>query len=250
MADNILEQQAALLQQAGLEQILGMYDLVPDILFWVKDNRHRFLFANQLLLSHVGLTRLQDLLGKTDFDFSPHYLAAQYAKDDEKVLAGQIVNERLEMNMCLDGEIAWYLTSKRPIINSQSEIIGSYGITRHLQKTASTLSGIKAVQQPVDYIREHFQSNITIEQLAELVHVSVSALERRFKKHLKKTPWQFLTEVRLENARRLLVETDLPISQIGYDSGFSDHSYFAKQFKLFFGELPSIFREQYQKKLG
>ena len=87
----------------------------------------------------------------------------------------------------------------------------------------------------------------TIEDLAEVAHLSVSALERRFKRYLTKTPKQFINEIRLENARRLLVETNIPISQVGEETGFSEHSYFSKQFRLFFGELPSEFRSNYRQ---
>ena len=80
--------------------------------------------------------------------------------------------------------------------------------------------------------------------MAAIAYLSVSALERRFKKYLAKTPKQFINEVRLENARKLLVETNIPISQIGEETGFNDHSYFSKQFRLFFGELPSTYRSK------
>ena len=66
--------------------------------------------------------------------------------------------------------------------------------------------------------------------------LSVSALERRFKA-FSETPNQFINEVRLENARKLLVETRLPVSQVAY-SGFPEPSYFTKQFRRLFGEIP------------
>ena len=106
---------------------------------------------------------------------------------------------------------------------------------------------MEAVKAPVEYIRKNYHQPISIETLAETAYLSVSALERRFKKYLAKTPKQFINEVRLENARKLLVETDMPISQIGDETGFSDHSYFSKQFRLLFDELPSDFRKNYRQ---
>jgi len=59
---------------------------------------------------------------------------------------------------------------------------------------------------------------------------------------LAKTPNQVINEIRLENARKLLVETRLPISQIAYQCGFAEPSYFSKQFRRLFGEIPSQMR--------
>ncbi len=123
-------------------------------------------------------------------------------------------------------------------------MIGTYGVTRHLQKTSKALSHVRAIEEPVKFIREHYHRQISIDELAELAHLSVSALERHFKKHLAKTPNQFINEVRLENARKLLIETQLPISQVAYQCGFSEPSYFSKQFRRLFGEIPSQMRSQ------
>lgn len=234
------------LEQMGVHQLVNMFDLLPGVLFWVKDKNHLFMHANQAFIEHKKVKGLEQIIGKSDFDFSPSHLAKQFIRDDDKILAGQHVTERLEMNMSQSGDTAWYATSKRPITNKEGKIIGSYGITRHLQKQTKALSGVEAVKEPVDYIRQNYHLHFTVDELAEVAHLSVSALERRFKKYLGKTPKQLINEVRLENARKLLVETNIPIAQVGEDTGFTDHSYFSKQFRLFFGELPSEFRRNYR----
>jgi len=233
--------------QMGIKQLISMFDLLPGVLFWIKDSQHNFIHANQSFIEHKGVKGIEHIIGKTDFDFSPAHLAKQFIRDDDKIIAGQHVTERLEMNISQTGETAWFSTSKRPICNENGKVIGSYGITRHLQKQAMALSGVEAIKIPVDYIRKNYQNPFTIEDLAEVAHLSVSALERRFKKYLAKTPKQFINEIRLENARKLLVETNIPISQVGDQTGFPEHSYFSKQFRLFFGELPSEFRLNYRQ---
>ena len=235
------------LNNMGIKQLMEMFDLFPGILFWIKDKNHKFIHVNQEFIEHSNLSGPADILGKTDFDLFPIHLARQFFRDDNKVLAGKEVTERLEMNINHKGDRAWYATSKRPIINEYNEIVGSYGITRHLEKQALALSGAEALKIPVDYIREHYQQNFSIDKLAEISYLSVSALERRFKKYLNKTPKQFISEVRLENAQKLLVETNIPISQVGDESGFTNPSYFTQQFRSFFDELPSDFRKNYQR---
>jgi len=232
-------------EKMGVTQLISMFDLLPGVLFWIKDNKHNFIHANQAFIEHHEVKGIEEIIGKTDYDFAPDHIAKQFIRDDEKVLAGKSVTERLEMNMTKSGDTAWYATSKCAITNGQGIIIGSYGITRHLEKQAKALSYVEAVKEPVDYIRKNYAQQFTIEELAAVAYLSVSALERRFQKYLAKTPKQFINEIRLENARKLLIETTMPISQVGDETGFGDHSYFSKQFRLFFGELPSDFRNNY-----
>jgi len=239
-------------EQAGIEklintfsikQIIDMFDLMPDVLFWVKDKNCRFVYANQYFLQHIGVTSIAQLTGLSDFDFSPAHIAKQFNVDDKKVMHGEVVNNRLEMNHTESGDIAWFTTSKRPLYNEQGKPIGSYGITRHLEKTSLALAGMDALKKPVTYIRQNYMQPICLEELANITHLSISALERRFKKYLGKTPKQFINEVRLENARRLLIETNNTIATIANDTGFADHSYFSRQFQKLFKQSPSVFRK-------
>lgn len=233
------------LQQMGIKQLIEMFDLLPGVLFWIKDKEHRFVHANKAFIEHHKLKSNVQVVGKSDYDLTPAHIAQQFIRDDEKIHTGGSVSERLEMNIDNAGKIAWYSTSKRPVIH-KDEIVGSYGITRQLEKMATTLSSLEAIKLPIEYIKNNYADPITVEQLAEEAHLSVSALERRFKKHLHQTPIQFLNQFRLQQARRLLVETNTPIADIADMCGFGDHSYFSKQFRINFAQLPSVFRDTYR----
>jgi PAS domain S-box-containing protein len=233
------------INQFSVKQIIEMFDLMPDVIFWVKDENSCFVYANQFFLEHIGVTTLAQIIGLSDFDFSPAHLAKQFSVDDQKVMAGEVVNNRLEMNNSKSGDIAWFTTSKRPLFDEQGKVIGSYGISRHLEKTSLVLSGMDALKEPVTYVRENYMQNICLKELAGITHLSISALERRFKKFLGKTPKQFINEVRLENARRLLIETDIAVAIIANNTGFTDHSYFSRQFRKLFKQSPSDFRQEH-----
>ncbi|GEA10960.1 response regulator transcription factor [Alteromonas sp. KUL49] len=228
----------------NVQTLIGMFDLVPNTLFWIKDEQCRFIHANQVFIEHSGMRCLSRIVGRTDYAISPPHLARQYILDDRKVMTGDIVTNRIELNMLSSGEFGWYSTSKRPLQNDDGTIVGTYGFTHHLEQTSQALSSIDAIRAPVEFVRENYQKDFTVEDLAKVSFLSVSALERRFKKHLGKTPKQFVNEVRLENARRMLTDTALPIVEIAYRCGFSEHSYFSRQFKKMFGTLPSALREQ------
>jgi AraC-like DNA-binding protein len=233
------------INQFSVKQIIEMFDLMPDVIFWVKDENNCFVYANQFFLEHIGVSSLAQIVGLSDFDFSPVHLAKQFAVDDQKVMHGEVVNNRLEMNNSQSGDIAWFTTSKRPLFDEQDKAIGSYGISRHLGKTSLVLSGMDALKEPVAYVRKNYMNNICLKELADITYLSISALERRFKKYLGKTPKQYINEVRLENARRLLIETNVAVATIANDTGFTDHSYFSRQFQKLFNQSPSAFRQEH-----
>lgn len=230
------------MQQLGVQHILNMFDLLPDIIFWIKDRDSRLMYVNQPFVENVGRKSASQLIGKTDYDCAPKHIAQQFITDDKRVMNGELVTKRLELNLDISGGISWYSTSKRPICNSMGEIIGSYGITHRLEKTADTLSDVENLSAPIKYIRQNFHREIKIKELADIAHLSISALERRFKKYLSKTPKQFINHLRLEHSRKLLIETNMPISEVAFQSGFAEPSYFSRQFKQLFNELPSDVR--------
>lgn len=236
--DNINNVQNAFVQDAGLTQVLNMYNVIPDVLFWVKDLQHRFIFANHAFLEKHGVSDIKYLVEKNELDLTFQHFSEKSMLDDNKVLQGETSVERMTINGNRQDESRWYLSTKRPIYNQKKEIIGLYGIARYVQHSAN----VDVMLIPVEYMKEHYQKNISIEDLAEMVHLSVSAFERRFKKLMNKTPWQLLLEIRVENAKRLLRESSLTIAEVGLACGFTDNCYFSKQFKKYCHLSPSHYR--------
>jgi AraC-like DNA-binding protein len=231
----------------GAEQNFAMLDLIPDTHAWIKNTQGRFVYANRLFFERFGFSSLQGLLGKSDYDLAPAFLAAKYCSDDAQVLNGSVVTDRLELIIAENQSGDWFLTSKWPIYNLRERIIGSFGISRHLNKTEGTAIPFRELRAPIDYICQHFGSKLSVEALADACNISVSALERRFKKHLKKTPHQYINEVRLDNARQMLLETDKPIGTIALETGFADHSHFTRAFTGKFGVAPRRVRQGREK---
>lgn len=227
----------------GAEQNFAMLDLIPDTHAWIKDIAGRFVYGNRLFFERFGFSSMQALLGKGDYDIAPPHMAEHYCSDDAHVLAGHVVTDRLEMIIGEGEAHDWFLTSKWPIYNPGGEVIGSFGISRHLNKTAGTAIPYRDLRAPVDYICQNFASNISVESLASACNISVSALERRFRKHLKKTPHQYITQVRLDNARQMLLDTDKAIGTIALETGFADHSHFTRAYTRNFGTTPSSARQ-------
>ena len=149
-----------IIKKAGVNQLIAAFDLLPDILFWVKDTDSRILHCNQHFIEHQGYKTLEQILLKTDFDFSPKHLAFQYVNDDKRVMEGYIVTDRLELNQTQQGELGWFSTSKHALKDHDGHVIGTYGVTRHLQKTSKALSHVRAIEEPVKFIREHYHRDL------------------------------------------------------------------------------------------
>lgn len=222
----------------ALEPAFRVLELLPDTHAWVKDCDGRFVRGNDLFYQRFGFSSVEDLTGKTDFDLAPADLARQYRTDDDQVLKGITVIDRLEL---IGGaaDVEWFLTSKWPVYNGHGNIIGSLGISRHLNRAEANTIPFQELSAPINYIRQHFADRISVADLATACNLSVSALERRFRKHLDKTPHQYITEVRLEHGKRLLSESDKAIGTIALETGFADHSHFTRAFRRHFGIAPS-----------
>ncbi len=95
------------------------------------------------------------------------------------------------------------------------------------------------------YVNHNYHNEITLENAATIANLSPPAFSRYFKKSANKTFIQFLNEIRVAHACRLLIEEDLPISSIGYTCGYSNVSYFIKQFKTITGFTPLSYRKKY-----
>lgn len=98
--------------------------------------------------------------------------------------------------------------------------------------------------QPVlQYIHEHYQEKISLEQLSESLHMNKNYFCKYFKQKIGKTPFSYLNEYRINRAAALLLETDAPITEIAMNTGFDNMSYFIRQFKHCKDCTPSTFRK-------
>lgn len=93
-----------------------------------------------------------------------------------------------------------------------------------------------------EHITRHFADRLTVGEAARLVHMSQPQLMKTFKKVAGMTLVVYLNHVRLSSAARMLKETAKSIAEIAFETGFSDQSYFDKQFKRAFGCTPKQFR--------
>lgn len=100
-----------------------------------------------------------------------------------------------------------------------------------------------------EYVTENFQKKIQLTEVANLANMTESAFSRYFKSRMNKPFSEFLSDVRISHACKLLHEADINISQVCYESGFNTLSNFNKQFKERMGVSPLVYRRDYQRTL-
>ncbi|WP_334328713.1 bifunctional transcriptional activator/DNA repair enzyme AdaA [Companilactobacillus sp. HBUAS59699] len=103
------------------------------------------------------------------------------------------------------------------------------------------------VQEIKLYLNNNYQRKLSLELIAEECHGSPFHLQRVFKKECGQTPLNYLTDLRLFQAKQLLSNTDLSVKVIAARVGFSSDTYFITTFKKHFAKTPEQFRLQEYK---
>jgi PAS domain S-box-containing protein len=106
-----------------------LLDLMPYVVY-IKDLDSRFVMANKTLAKLVGKDDPAQLLSLSDRDFFPAETAAIFRADEERVLAGETINEKEELVVFPNGQKRTLLTTKVPFRNNQEQICGLVGIGR------------------------------------------------------------------------------------------------------------------------
>lgn len=96
-----------------------------------------------------------------------------------------------------------------------------------------------------DYSFANFKDKILLEEIAAIANLTPNSFCRYFKAKTNKTYLQFVNEIRISHACRLLLEDEISIKQICYESGFNNFSSFHSMFKLITGKTPLSYKQSY-----
>lgn len=126
-----------------------LLELIPDTHAWVKDRQGHFVFGNRLFYERFGISSMQGLVGRDDFDLAPADMARRYRDDDDQVLKGSVITDRLELIGGPDGSVEWFLTSKWPVHDPAGAIQGSFGMSRHLNRSERKTVSYRDLNAPI-----------------------------------------------------------------------------------------------------
>ncbi len=110
--------------------------------------------------------------------------------------------------------------------------------------TENSLSVPKNIQAIKSYLETNFTDEITLDSLEKMFFVSKSYLLKEFKKQYGVSPLRYLTQLKLEKAKLLLLGSNMSISEIAYSLNYTSSAYFAETFKQFHGITPTDYRKK------
>lgn len=95
------------------------------------------------------------------------------------------------------------------------------------------------------YLERHFREEIDLDRLGEELNMSKRTFYRLFKRATGQSPLAYLIRLRIQNACDGLRNSDRPITQVAFDSGFTDSNYFTREFRKIIGETPTSYRSRW-----
>lgn len=113
---------------------------------------------------------------------------------------------------------------------------GKYGNT--LQQIAIEGSSTNQIREVIEYIIKHYEKSFKTEELAELANMSVPSLHRHFKEVTAMSPIQFQKQLRLQEARRLLLSESTDAADVAFQVGYESPSQFSREYSRMFGFPP------------
>ena len=105
--------------------------------------------------------------------------------------------------------------------------------------------GEKTIWSLTRYLQEHLSEEISLNLLADVFHLNPQYIGQLFKNEIGVNFLSYLTNIRMERAKKLLVSTDLPVSEVAQRSGYADYRVFTKAFKKTEGVTPSQYRQDF-----
>ncbi len=130
--------------------------------------------------------------------------------------------------------------------HAQNSGLGEQSVTTILSLPHSGMHEA-TVSAAVRYMEEHFRESLRVEQVAAAVFLSPDRFTEVFAQGMGRTPRDYLRHLRVEQAKMLLMTTDLPMARIAEESGFGEAAYFTRVVRAATGMTPSAYRHQSRK---
>ncbi|NLR57430.1 AraC family transcriptional regulator [Chitinophaga polysaccharea] len=116
-------------------------------------------------------------------------------------------------------------------------------LTEDFTDTSNVVNPV--IEKVIDFSFKHYQEKVTLKQVAAIANMSIPNFCRFFKKNIKKTYFDFLRDLRISHACKLLTSGNQPILDICYESGYKSWAHFSKQFTEVKQQTPSQYRKTY-----
>lgn len=227
----------------NINLIMPLINSLSNITFFIKNTDAEYLLVNDFFLERSGYNSMSYIVGKTSAEVFLCQFGMDYKDQDLEVIKRRShIFNRLELHNYNNGLMGWCMTSKIPIFNTALEVVGLVGISIDLQEDKVVRADLNIrLNRVLEYIHQNFRNAISVDELADIAHLSVSQLTRQFKEIFMMTPLQMIQKKRFEHAAYLLSQ-DLSITEVSMECGYIDHSAFSRKFKEMTNMTPREFK--------
>jgi AraC-like DNA-binding protein len=225
---------------------IELFDRLPDTLFWIKDGKSRFRWANMALVLLNGRTSRWDLLGATDSDFDELSRVNGFYHDDARALAGEAVVGRVEL--VVSNHVGrWFSTTKLPLRNARGRIVGTVGIAVPMpQKEAEACPGTP-LARAMHFIGQHYRESLTNRKIAKAGGLSLRVFQRQFQEAYHCSPHAYIMQLRIRKSCQALALSERALADVAKEYCFSSQSHFSRVFRHIMGMTPSEYRLRYRR---
>jgi len=109
---------------------------------------------------------------------------------------------------------------------------------------------MRAVKQTIDFVQNNYSLNLSVQQLADMAQLPRWQYLRVFKKLTGSNPSSYITHLRIEQAKRMLCDSDGQVWEVAHRVGYNDEHYFNRRFKLATGISPGQYARIYHRRAG
>jgi AraC-like DNA-binding protein len=221
----------------------GLFDRIPDVVFFIKDLHGRYRVVNRTLVDRCGGSSKKDLLGRTARDVFPEPLGLRFLEQDLAVCrTGSTINHQLELHLYPTRREGWCLTDKTALEDGTGAVVGVAGISRDLESPGDTVRDFAELAAVVDFIRANFGSRLRVEELARIAGLSIYQLNRRLRLVFGITASQLVTKTRIDAASLMLRGGSEKVADVAHACGYFDQSAFSRVFRRTVGLTPQQYR--------
>lgn len=226
-------------EKHGIETILEAED-GNEAIKLISEHRPAIIFTDMRMPKRDGISLLKwihnsELLSKTivvsgydDFDYMRN---AIYYKSFDYILKPidpEILNETL------DRAVKEWNDEALTMLMKNGDSLKQDDITQNAEKNN--------MQKIEEYLRDHFQEDINLQDIADRFFLNRDYISRKFKQEFNETITDYLTKIRIENAKELLGIPNKKIYEIAYQVGYQNEKYFSKVFKKQTRVTPNEYR--------
>jgi len=212
------------------------------------DFYHRYGDINDLCLINILFENRYLPMPLLDVFTMPGFNILFNSRTDNSLRIFSISSEELSELLLLADKLEAQLNQRDPgyqFISISLFMQMIYSISKSLSgRMESTKSPGLSMSRAIGYLHRHFaEKEISVENLAATLNMSMSSLLRHFRRQNGCSPKEYLLKLRIRCACEMLLGGDLSISEIAMKSGFEDSNYFSRQFRKSTGLSPREFRE-------